>query len=243
MRVNETKPEPGTDSFEYAVRVGGTIDRFDWGFTYHYAVEDLPFIKSFPVKNLSLKNFDSIQSLISNPGNLILTDENIETTYLRSHIFGFEFETTVSDFGIRGEAVVKDNESFLTSSLTSVRNPTLFWVIGADYISHNHWYYNLQFAYQHIFDYDPSILYFGTNNCFLFGEIKKDLISDWLYAYIQFTRVLNDNSYYLSPQLKYTYIKNLEVTLGLNIFGGDYDSIMGRYDENDQLFFKLKYYF
>jgi len=243
MHVKETEPDSGFDSFEYAVRIGGTIDRLDYGFTYHYANEDLPNFQNFPVKNLSLDNFGSAQSLVSNPGSLILTKENIETTYLRTSIVGFEFETTVSDFGLRGEAAVKDNESFLTGSLTSVRNPSLFWVIGADYLSSNQWYFNFQFALQHIYDYDPSILYFESNTYTLTGEIKKDLVSDWLNASLQFTRILNDNSYYLSPRLRYTYIKNLEVMLGLNLFGGDEDSLLGRYNENDQVFINMKYHF
>ncbi len=243
LHVNETEPDSGLDSFEYAVRIGGTIDRLDYGFTYHYANEDLPNFQNFPVKNLSLNNFGSVQSLVSNPGSLILTKENIETTYLRTSIVGFEFETTVSDFGLRGEAAVKDNESFLTGSLTSVRNPSLFWVIGADYLSSNQWYFNFQFALQHIYDYDLSILYFESNTYTLTGEIKKDLVSDWLNASLQFTRILNDNSYYLSPRLRYTYIKNLEVMLGLNLFGGDEDSLLGRYNENDQVFINMKYHF
>lgn len=243
MEINETEPDSGADSFEYAVRLGGTIDRLDYGFTYHYANEDLPFFQNFPVKNLSLSDMSSVQTLISNPGNLILTNEKIETTYLRTGIVGFEFETTVSDFGLRGEAAVKDNESFLTGSLTSVRNPSLFWVIGADYMSSNQWYFNLQFAHQHIYDYDPSILYFDENNYSFIGEIKKDIVSDWLNASFQFTRILNDKSYYLSPRLRYTYIPNLEVILGLNLFGGPENGILGRYDENDQFFLNMKYHF
>jgi len=243
ISVNETEPDSGFDSFEYALRVGGAIDRLDYGFTYHYANEDLPYFKSFPVKNLAIVDPGSAQSLVSNPGGLTLTNERIETTYRRTHIAGFEFETTLADFGIRGEAAVKDRESFLTRSLTSVRNHSLFWVIGADYLSVNQWYFNLQFAHQHIYDYDPSILYFEDNNYSLVGEIKKDLVSDRLNASLQFIRFLNDNSYYLSPRLRYTYIRNLEVVMGLNLFGGKDTGILGRYDENDQAFFNIKYYF
>nr|NJM02116.1 hypothetical protein [Desulfobacula sp.] len=243
MGINETEPDSGFDSFEYAARVGGTIDRLDYGFTYHYANEDLPNFQSFPVKNLSLDNPGSVQSLMSNLGGLTLTNEQIQTTYPRTHIAGFEFETVVSDFGLRGEAAVKENESFLTRSLTSVRNPSLFWVIGADYLSPGEWYFNLQFAHQHIYDYDPAILYFEDNNYSLIGEIKKDLMSDWLNASLQVTRMLNDHSYYFSPRLKYTYIRNLEVMMGLNLFGGKETSILGRYDENDQVFFNVKYHF
>lgn len=243
VEINETEPNDGTDSFEYALRVGGTIEQLDFGFTYHYAFEDLPCFKSFPVKNLSLESPDSAQTLLSNPANLILTNQKIETEYLRSNIFGFEFETIVSDLGIRGEAVWKDNESFLTRSFTSLWNPAFFWIIGADYTSLNNWYFNLQFAHQHISNYDDSILFFDRDNYSLIGEISKDLFSDWLNAVVQYTVILNDGSYYVSPRLVSTHIKNLEVTLGVNLFEGSDNSILGRYDQNDQVFVDLKYHF
>jgi len=42
----------------------------------------------------------------------------------RTDVLGMEFETTLSGFGIRGEAAWYENESFLTSSLTSTANHT-----------------------------------------------------------------------------------------------------------------------
>lgn len=243
LGVRETEPDSGTDSFEYALRVGGTLGRVDFGFTYHYANEDLPYFKNFPVKNLALNDADDIQAALSDPAGLVLADETIETEYRRTHIAGFEFETVARAFGLRGEAVFKENESFLTGDLTSVRRPSSFWVVGLDYLGVNQWYMNLQLAHQHIFDYDPSILYLDSDNYSIIGEIRKDLGADWLTAGLQFTQMLNDGSYYLSPRLSYTYIRNLDVMLGLNIFGGDPDTIMGRYDENDQLFLNMKYHF
>ena len=240
---NETQPDNGPDSFEYAMRMGGTIQQLDFAFTYHCAIEDLPYFDNFPVKNISVENSSSIQNLISNPGGIILTDEKIQTSYLKTHNIGFEFETIVSDLGFRGEAAWKDKESFLTQSFTSVRNQTLFWILGADYTSSDNWYINLQFGHQHIADYDDSILFFDKDNYYVIGEINKDLISDWLNASVQYTLILNDNSYYVSPRLAYTYIKNLELTLGVNFFEGPQNSIFGRYDENDQVFVDLTYYF
>ncbi|MBU1342745.1 MAG: AMIN domain-containing protein [Proteobacteria bacterium] len=243
ISVNETKPDDRFSNFEYALRIGGMIQQLDFGFTYHYSFEDLPCFQSFPVKNLSLENPNSAQDLISNLGSLTLTNEKIETKYLRTQIFGFEFETTLSDLGIRGEVAWKDNESFLTRSFTSVRSPTLFWIIGADYTNSTLWYFNLQFGHQHISNYDSAILFFDKDNYSVIGEINKDLFFDWLNASFQYTIMLSDGSYYLSPRLVYTYIKNLEMTFGINLFEGSDNSIFGRYDKNDQIFLDLKYHF
>ena len=240
--INETEPDNGSDSFEVAFRVGGTVNKFDIGFSYHYANEDIPYFKSFPVKNLSVSAPGSIRDILSSPG-LSLTNESVEVEYLRSHIFGFEFETILSAFGVRGEAAFKDNESFLTQSLTSVRKPTVSWIIGADYTSADEWYLNLQFAHQHITNYDNTILIHNQDNYFILGEISKPVLSDWLAASIEGSVLLSDSSYYISPRLIYTYVQNLEVILGLNLFEGSETSLYGQYDNNDQIFINLKYFF
>jgi len=243
LSVNEVEPDHDSGSFEYALRVGGTVKQLDFGVTYHYSYEDLPYFQSFPIKNLSLENPNSLESLISNSGSLGLTDENIETRFKRTNIYGFEFETIIANFGLRGEAAFKDKESFLTGSFTSVRNPTLFWVAGIDYTSLNEWYFNLQFGHQHISNYDSSILFFKRDNYSILGEIKRDVFSDWLNVSLQYTVMLSDSSYYLSPRILYSYIRSLEIIFGINLFEGSENSIFGRYNKNDQLFLDLKYYF
>ncbi|MCF6246206.1 MAG: AMIN domain-containing protein [Desulfobacula sp.] len=240
--VQEIKPKD-EDSFEYALRIGGSIEQFDFGFTYHYATEDQPTFESFPVKNLSLRNSGSIQDILSNLGSLTLTNESIRAKYLRTHIFGLEFETILSSMGIRGEAAFKENVSLLTSSLTSVRKPTLSWIVGIDYTSENNWYFNLQFAHQYIKNFESDILFYDQDNYSLIGEINKNLIADWLNVSIQGTTMINDGSYYLSPRLLYTYIKNFEAIFGVHLFEGSDDSIFGQYTRNDQIFIDLKYYF
>ncbi len=243
ISVDEDEPARDADGFEYAARFGGTVHNIDVGFTYHYAFEDLPTIQRFPIKNLALENPNSIDGLLSHLDQLILTNEAIDATFLRTHIFGFEFETTVNKVGFRGEAVFKENESYLTQSFTSVRNPTAFWIVGMDYTTLNEWYFNLQFGHQHIFQFDPSTLFFEKDNYSLIGEINRDLFFDWLKGTIQYTYIINDSSYYISPRVTYSYIDNWQFLLGANLFEGSSDTIFGRYNRNDQLFFSVKFKF
>jgi len=42
---------------------------------------------------------------------------------------------------------------------------------------------------------------------------------------------------------KYTYIKNLEIIIGANLFEGSHTSFIGRFDQNDQIFMDLQYHF
>lgn len=241
--VNENEPDSNTDSFEYAFRAGGTVEQFDFGFTYHWTNEDVPYIKNFPVKNLNVSSPGAIKDILSNLGSLVLTNESIEAEYLRTHVFGFEFETILSTLGIRGEAAFKENESFLTQTLTSVRKPTLSWIIGADYTSADEWYFNLQFAHQHISNYENTILIHNKDNYSILGEVSKPILSDWLTVSAESVVMLSDSSFYLSPRLIWTYIENLEVSFGLNLFEGSDSSLFGQYDDNDQFFICAKYLF
>lgn len=243
IRVNEDEPTRDPDSFEYAARIGGTIKDVDIGFTYHYTTEDNPHFTQFPVKNLALDNPSAVDDLLASIGSLTLTNEDIEVEFLRTQIFGFEFETTLEKIGLRGEAAYSENTSFLTDSFTSKRQPTLFYILGMDYSGENSLYVNFQFGHQHITHYDSSILYFERDNYSFIGQVKKDIWDDWLTADLKYTYMLNDDSYYVSPRLIYSYIDNLSIILGLNLFEGSDNSIFGRYDRNDQILLDVSYQF
>ena len=240
LNVNENTPDKEA---EFAFRLTTTVKNIDMGLTFHRTTEDIPYFKSFPIKNINVTGDFSEENLSSILDTAVLTDENIEVEYKRTSIAGFEFETTLSDFGIRGEAAWQENESFLTSSLTSTRKPTFIYVLGADYTTTENTYFNIQFAHRHIFNYSPEILYFEQNTYSLLGEIRMDIISEWFQAYLKFTKTLNNNSWYLSPQLKYTYIPNLEFILGASLFSGDKNTWFGKFQDYDLLFLNVSYRF
>jgi hypothetical protein len=175
--------------------------------------------------------------------NAVFTDEDIETTYKRYHQAGLEFETTLTVFGIRGELAYYDQQSFLTDTLTSVQKPVYHYVIGADYSGERNWYVNFQFSHRILSSYEPKILYFKRDNTLVTGEFEVEfwegnLIFEFLGSY-----VMSDNSYYFSPALTSKYFSGLTIRLNAQWFGGKADSIMGRYDANDEVFLKVKYYF
>ncbi len=243
IRVHTKKPNDSGLNGEYAFRLLKTFKGWDIGATYHYTWEDMPFYKSFPVKNLHVTGSVTDKSLVAALDNAVLTPENIEVEYLRSHIAGFEFETTLADFGFRGEAAWHDRESFLTSSLVSVRKPSLYTIIGVDYTSEDQWYLNVQLNFNHIEDYDDSILYFKRNAVSMLGEINKTIFSSWVKAILHYSISLSEDEFYFSPRLEYTYIPNLDILLGVHIFEGSSNSLMGRFDGNDQVFCDVKYHF
>jgi len=240
LHVHENDPD--TES-EFGLRLTTTIKNVDLGVSFHRTTEDTPYFANFPVKNISVNGDFSADNLTSVLGSAVFTNENIEVEYKRTNIAGFEFETTLAGFGVRGEAAWQENESFLTTSFTSVRKPSFIYIIGADYTTPGDIYLNLQFAQRHISDYNSEILYFDQDTYTLLGEMNTDIISDWLNAGFEYSFNLNNNASYFSPRLKYTYITNLECTIGASIFSGGSDTWFGRFKDNDLLFFNISYQF
>lgn len=218
--VHKEEPDLKFKNGEGGVRVTKTISGWDLGFSYLYSWEDLPYFESFPEDG-----------------------SDIQVTYKRSNILGFEFETTVGEIGLRGEAAYFDQQSFLTNNLTSTRKIVYHYVLGVDYSGENDWYINIQFSHQIITNYDYTILYFKRNNPSLCGEISKEFQEGYFEAELKYNFALNENSFYLSPRIICSYASNLDITLGLNIFEGDSDTLMGLYDANDQIYIDFKYHF
>ncbi|MCA1792350.1 MAG: AMIN domain-containing protein [Desulfotignum sp.] len=240
MGVHEQNPD--TEA-EFGLRLTTTLKNWDVGVSWHHATEDLPYFTSFPVKNITVDGSMTQDNLNLALTTAEFTDEAIEVEFKRTNVLGFEFETTLSDFGLRGEAAWYENESFLTSSLTSSQNATFTYVLGADYTTFSDIYINMQFAHRYISGYTSDILYFEKNNYSLLGEISRNIFFDWIEASMIYSVTLNDNSWYLSPRIIHTYMKNLELVVGANMFYGDDDTWLGRFDDNDQLFFDVSYRF
>ncbi len=240
LQVHEQDPD--TEA-EFALRLSTTVKNIDLGVSFHRTTEDVPYIKSFPVKNINVKENILGEGLASRLTNAILTDETIKIGYKSTIIAGVEFETTLADFGLRGEAAWQENESFLTSSLTSVRKPSFTTILGADYTTAKDIYLNLQFAHRHIADYTSDILFFEQDTYTFLGEINWNIFFDWLNASIHYSKTLNTNEWYLSPQLKYTYVTNLECTLGAGIFSGSSDTWFGNVNDFDLFFLDISYRF
>ncbi len=218
--VHEEEPASNLKNGECGVRVTTTVAGWDLGLSYLYAWEDLPYFETFP------------------------TDSgDVRVTYKRLDILGFEFETTVGEIGLRGEAAYFDSQSFLTENLTSTRKIVYHYILGVDYSGENDWYINIQFSHQIIKNYDSTILYFNRNNPSLCGEISKEFWEGYFEADLKYNFALNENSFYLSPRIICSYVPNLDITLGLNIFEGDPDTLMGLYDANDQVYIDFKYHF
>jgi hypothetical protein len=241
--VNRNKPARTLRNSEWGGRITGTYGGWDLGVSFLYTREDMPHTASFPIKNIRLPGTFSGDALLAALDEAILTDEHIEVVYPRQKIYGIEFETTVGIFGLRGESAWFDQATFLRDDLTSTTKPVLHSIAGIDYTGVAGWYTNVQLAHRYIHSFEDSILFFKRHNVSLLGEVSRTALRGRLEAAFKYNLDLHDGGYFLEPSVTAKFINRLDVTLGLHIFGGDDDTFLGYYDDNDQVFLLAKYHF
>lgn len=240
--VHEDEPAKTFRNSELGGRVTTTLSGWDVGLSYLYGWENAPYFSSFPIKNLDVGGGFSSENLLAGLSGALLTDTPIQVEYLRQSVVGAEFETTVDQIGLRGEAAYFNRVSFLSRDLTSVHRPVFHYVLGMDYSSPSDWYANLQWSHQIMDGSDARILYVDRNDVALLAELSQMLWRGQLTVGIKGTYNLGHGSFYLQPEIKLKKFENVELTLGANIFEGNNDSVWGLFDQNDQIFFKIIYF-
>jgi hypothetical protein len=240
--VHEDEPANTLENMQAGARLTTTLKEVDVGLSYFYGYDPMPHFESYPVKNISLDTISS-QSFQETLATAVITDEDIEIDYLRSHTVGTEFETTLGSFGIRGEAAYSDHRTFLTDSLTSDDSETVFWVIGADYLGEHGFYANLQLSHQLLLDHHERMLFFEKHNVAVNGELSKEFARGKGEVGANGVFYFSDGSSYVNPYAIWELISNLDVEVGLSLFAGDEDTLFGYYDNNDEAYLKLTYTF
>lgn len=242
LRVETNKPSKSLDNMSAAARFTWQTKQTDFALSYHYGWETLPTITNFPVKNIdySGKPDPDLTELLS---DAVFTDQKVQAKYKRQQTAGFEWETVLDPIGFRGEIAYIDHVAFLSSDLTSVRKPVVHLISGIDYASTSEWYFNVQGSWYHINDYSSEILYFEENTVSLLGEISKPVWRGNLEFSLQYNYTITDQSSYLQPSVILKYFRNLECETGANIFSGDDDTLLGSYDQNDQVYVRVKAFF
>jgi len=222
LKIREDKPDQGLDNADWGLRGSTTLAGWDLSLSYLRATEKSPRLRFKPADPMG---------------------PTLHADYARQHIFGWEFETTVDKFGFRGEGAYFDEQSLPTTSMNTVSKPISHSVIGVDYLGEQDWYVNVQLSHQHIFDHEKDILFLREDNFYLSGEINKEFWRGNTMLKLRYAVDLHDGGSFFTPEAILTYFKNLELTLGANVFFGPKDSYFGRYNDNDQAFFKAVYHF
>lgn len=230
------------DSQEYGLRISSTVGNFDYAFSYLHTRSDTPVLGSMTVPGgfpLDLEN-GGIRDIVA---FAIATGQIIPIGYERQNIYGFEFETTVGDFGLRGDVAYFAETYCLTEDLDQIEKPALQYTLGADYISPTDFYINLQFSHSIILDYEEAIVFQEENAYSVNGTISQELLNGDLKLELRGFYDLTGNGTMLNPQVIISPWESLALEFGAEFFGGTQQTVMGMFDDNDQYYGKARYKF
>ncbi|MCK4485554.1 MAG: hypothetical protein KAU38_02195, partial [Desulfobacterales bacterium] len=241
----EVKEEDYPNTFsnsEAGARFSGTIANLDYAFSYFYTRDDLPSIDSLTVPSGFPLSFTSA-TLKDLAEFARTTNQPIVLKHERQSITGFEFETTWGDFGLRGDLAYIYQGTFMTNELQSIRKPVFEYVLGADYNGPGSFYFNLQFSQAIVLNYDDRILFSDEITNTVYGEITKGILDDNLELGFRYYYSITGEDYYYSPNILLKYWENVTFELGAEIVGGPDDTILGLFQENDQVYGILEVHF
>lgn len=179
---------------------------------------------------------------------------SIPAKYLRTKVIGADFATAVSDFGLWGETGY-----FLTEDSDGddpgIKNPYLQFVIGGDYSFEPRVKVNLQYLQEIITKIDDdtereieenNISRMGMGPMMTkavsmrvakeFGDAPHTLELAGIYD-------IENRGYVIKPQLTLSPLEGVNCYLGLNLFGGDSDSLFGKFSKNNEAYIRVKYSF
>jgi hypothetical protein len=235
LRVHEEEPTDSVENMSAALRLLWSTEQADFALSYRYGWETLPTVVSFPVRNISYDGDPETDPTVL-LATAVLTEGAIEARFKRQKIAGFEWETVLDPIGFRGEVAFIDKIAFLSADLTSKRRNVSHLISGIDYTSASGWYWNVQASWMHIFNHDDEILYFKEEHVALLGEVRKTIWRGNLEFTLQYNYTLSDASSYLQPSITFKYFPNVSCEIGVDLFAGDGDTLLGSYDNADQVY-------
>jgi hypothetical protein len=236
----------------YGARLSGTLMRVDYAFSYLNHRRDIPSLKAFPLAMpaaLVTGEPGTIEDLVRFSRGFAIPvfpfffpAQPIRFEYLREEVYGFEFETVLGGFGVRGDAAYISSQSFTTDNLQTVRKPVVSYVIGADYNGPANTYFNASYKRTEIRDYEQRIALPRTTSEFsaeMTLEIMNGNVRPAYRGYFNTT----DKSHYQNPRVSIHYIPNVTVEVGVDIYGGPASSQAGFFTANDQAYSLVRFFF
>jgi hypothetical protein len=99
-----------------------------------------------------------------------------------------------------------------------------------------------QIIQEYIFNYDDKLL-FNKNgiDTMLTISLKHMLFNNRFEAAIYGSYGIEYRQFLIKPSASYDITDNLKLTLAALVFGGEKDSLLGQYSNNDEIFLKVKY--
>jgi hypothetical protein len=231
----EEDPSDSLKNSEGGIRLSGITGPLDWAFSWLYAREDLPTPDTLDVPvefPFSAGNLTTSQLA----DFLNATAQSVVLTHDRQNIFGFEFETTLHVFGVRGDLAYIDHASYFTRDLKRIRKPVVQAMTGIDYNGVNDWYANLQLFISRTLDYEDRIIWAKETTWVINGTLWKEFLNGDLRLECLYYYDLSGDGTVLNPKVRLSSWKPLIFEIGGEWFDGTDETVGGRYKYNDQVY-------
>ncbi len=181
-------------------------------------------------------------------GKTVVTDSTGTTLYLRPehHRFvfaGLEFSRPWSDFVLRGEAALYKDRRFETAEQAGapLRKDAVNWLLGLDWYPGHEWTAIVQFADNTILG-SAAEMTNEQHTMFATLNVSKRLLRSTLVLSTMLYFGINDTDLFDRTSVDYALTDEIHVMAGFDLFAGD-RGMFGRYNENDEVWFKAKYGF
>lgn len=212
-------------NLENGLRISSSVGGYDFSVSYFYTWDDNPTIH---------------QEINPDFAN---TNVYIEVTpkHHKLHIIGVDLATAISDFNLRTEAAyfITEDEKGEDSEID---DPYIKWAIGCDYSFWDDYDINLQFS-ENIQNVNFKTLKNAETQNTIIGGLSGKFYEERIDISISCFYEIEDKDYLITPKIEYSPSDSLAITLGINIFEGKEDTMLGHYDKNDAVFIDTKYSF
>lgn len=238
-QIVETRPGSALKDSTVALKLNKTGDDIDWSASYFRGYSHLP---------------DA--TLIGMSGGFPV----LQWHYDKIEVWGADFAKNFGRWGVRGELAYYATQDKVGSD-PAIKNPFLFYVIGADRTFFDNLNVNLQFIGRRVSDFhdpatinDPLLRTVATQNAITDGQQDRESyglstrISDkWLNDTLEtemlvFGYITRPN-YYIRPLVRYAFDDRFKGTLGGEIYTGADDTFYGRLKRNRTVFAEMRYSF
>lgn len=230
------------------LRFKGSVKGVDFSLSYIWGYDGLPFNTRNTFIPVDLFGGVNINSQLS---------------FLRTHIMGADFVTSIAGIGFWGEAAafVPDKDVIMTNDLsalyplspvpvtkdtTVIDKPYIKFIIGGDYNFKDGSYLNFQYLHGFFHERGRDNL-----NDYFFMRYERKFFNDKLkiapiggaFIITDWSTIKNNYAIAYIPQVSYNATDDIEITLSAAIFDGKGDNLFANLKGYDMFMFKLKYNF
>jgi hypothetical protein len=220
----EKRPERDTDNTNYGLRLSTLKNGWDISGFYYRSTDITPtFYRQFETP----------------------TTYSFQARHDRIHQYGGTISKDFGDAVLKAEIVYTTGRSFTSLNFANadgvVRQNTLDWAAGLDFILPAETRFNVQLFQRQYFNYDPYNISDRRENGYSL-LLNNKFLNNW-EAQALVIASLNRTDWLFRPRLTWNIERNWRLMFGADIFKGPPTGFFGRYDRQDRLYSELRYSF